>query len=132
MAPILFIGDTLKMQYTNKMIKLNNLLNEAVLDKIFHLDGILIVDDTTRNQKDILSDIRALPGITVVRNIEMEQDPTSRYFRSKLEMKIDPYPYVKQNKFNGEETIQIIADNIKKVPGVIGFKQDGVTYTSKI
>ena len=114
------------------MIKLNNLLNEAALDKIFHLDGTLIVDDTARNQKDMLSDIRALPGITVVRNIEMEQDPTSRYFRSKIEMKIDPYPYAKQNKFNGEETIQIIADNIKKVPGVIGFKQDGTTYTSEV
>jgi len=68
------------------MIKLNNLLNESTLDKIFHLDGILIVDDTARNQKDMLSDIRALPGITVVRNVEMEQDPTSRYFRSRLEM----------------------------------------------
>lgn len=114
------------------MIKLNNLLNEAALDKIFHLNGTLIVDDTTRNQKDMLSDIRALPGITVVRNIEMEQDATSRYFRSRLEMKIDPYPYVKQNKFNGEETIQIIAGNIKKVPGVIGFKQDGAITTSEI
>ena len=114
------------------MIKLNNLLNESTLDKIFHLNGTLIVDDTTRNQKDMLSDIHALPGITVVRNIEMEQDPTSRYFRSKLEMKIDPYPYVKQNKFNGEETIQTIANNIKKVPGVIGFKQEGTTYTSEV
>jgi hypothetical protein len=114
------------------MIKLNNLLNEVALDKIFHLDGVLVVDSTARNQKDMLSDIRALPGITVVRNIEMEQDPTSRYFRSKLEMKIDPYPYVKQNKFNGEETIQIIANNIKKVPGVIGFKQDGAITTSEV
>jgi len=114
------------------MIKLNNLLNESTLDKIFYLDGTLIVDDTARNQKDMLSDVRALPGITVVRNVEMEQDPTSRYFRSRLEMKIDPYPYVKQNKFNGEETIQIIANNIKKIPGVIGFKQDGAITSSEI
>ena len=58
------------------MISISKLLNEGTLDKIFHLDGILIVDDEKRNQKDILSDIRALPAITVVRNIEMEQDPT--------------------------------------------------------
>ncbi len=114
------------------MIKLNNLLNEVTLDKIFHLNGTLIVDDTTRNQKDMLSDIRALSGITVVRNIEMEQDPTSRYFRSKLEIKIDPYPYSKQNQFNGDETIQIIVDDIKKVPGVIGFKQEGTVTTSEV
>jgi hypothetical protein len=114
------------------MIRLNNLLNESTLDKIFYLNGTLIVDDKARNQKDMLSDVRALPGVTVVRNVEMEQDPTSRYFRSRLEMKIDPYPYVKQNKFNGEETIQIIANNIKKIPGVIGFKQDGAITSSEI
>jgi hypothetical protein len=112
------------------MISLSKLLNEGSLNKIFHLDGVLIVDDTTRNQKDILSDIRALPGITVVRNVEMEQDATSRYFRSKLEIKIDPYPYVKQDKFDTVDTIKVISDNIRKVPGVIGFKEQGdVTST---
>jgi hypothetical protein len=112
------------------MISLKNLLNEGTLDKIFHLDGILIVDDAARNQKDILSDIRSLPGITVVRNVEMEQDPTSRYFRSRIETKIDPYPYVKQDKFDSNTTIKLILDNIRKVPGVIGFKEQGnVTST---
>jgi hypothetical protein len=112
------------------MISLKNLLNEGTLDKIFHLDGILIVDDEKRNQKDILSDVRSLSGITVVRNVEMEQDATSRYFRSRLEIKIDPYPYVKQDKFDPTDTIQVISDNIRKIPGVIGFKEQGdVTST---
>lgn len=107
------------------MISLSKLLSEGSLNKIFHIEGTLIVDDTTRNQKDILSDIRALPGITVVRNVEMEQDATSRYFRSKLEIKVDPYPYVKQDKFDSVDTMKVIADNIRKVPGVIGFKEQG-------
>ena len=112
------------------MISLKKLLNEGTLDKIFHLNGILIVDDEKRNQKDILSDIRALPGITIVRNVEMEQDPTSKYFRSEINVKIDPYPYVRQDKFDSNTTIQTISDNIRKIPGVIGFKEQGdVTST---
>jgi len=113
------------------MISISKLLNEGNLDKIFHLDGILIVDDKKRNQKDILSDVRALPAITVVRNVEMEQDPTSRYFRSKLEIKIDPYPYVKQDKFDSKTTLKIITDGIRSIPGVIGFKEQGTPYSTE-
>jgi len=113
------------------MISISKLLNEGNLDKIFHLDGVLIVDDEKRNQKDILSDVRALPAITVVRNVEMEQDPTSRYFRSKLEIKIDPYPYVKQDKFDSETTLKVITDSIRKIPGVIGFKEQGTPYSTE-
>jgi hypothetical protein len=61
----------------------------------------------------------------------MEQDPTSRYFRSKLEIKIDPYPYVKQNKFDSETTLKIITDSIRKIPGVIGFKEQGIPYSTE-
>lgn len=112
------------------MISISKLLNEGTLDKIFHLNGILIIDDEKRNNKDILSDIRALPAITVVRNIEMEQDSTSKYFRSRLEIKIDPYPYVKQNKFNPETTLKVISDSIRKIPGVIRFKEQGTPYST--
>jgi hypothetical protein len=113
------------------MISISKLLNEGNLDKIFHLEGILIVDDEKRNQKDILSDVRALPAITVVRNVEMEQDSTSRYFRSKLEIKVDPYPYVKQNKFDSETTLKTITDGIRNIPGVIGFKEQGTPYSTQ-
>jgi hypothetical protein len=110
--------------------KLADLLNEIGFEKIYHVGGILIVDPDKRNQKDILSDIRALPGITIVRNIEMDQDATSRYFRSTLEIKVDPYPYVKQNKFDSNATIEKIINNIKSVSGVIGFKQTADTYST--
>jgi hypothetical protein len=106
------------------MIKLNNLLNESQ-DKIYHLNGVLITDGAVRNQKDILSDIRSLPAVTVVRSREMEEDTTSKYDRSRLEIKIDPYPYAKQDKFNGSATLQKISDDIKRIPGVIGFRGTG-------
>ena len=113
------------------MISISKLLNESQ-DKIYLLSGVLITDGAVRNQKDILSDIRSLPAVTVVRSIEMEEDLTSKYDRSRIEVKIDPYPYLKQNKFSGEATINKIADDIKKIPGVIGFKNSNNITTSGV
>ena len=113
------------------MISLNKLLNESE-DRIYYLNGVLITDGAIRNQKDILSDIRSLPAVTVVRSREMEEDVTSKYDRSRIEIKIDPYPYLKQNKFSGNDTVKKIAEDIKKVPGVIGFKETGDITTSNV
>lgn len=110
--------------------KITQELNELDSNKIFHFEGTIIMDDQKRNIQDILSDIRALPGITVVRNVEMPQDATSRYYRSTLEVKVDPYPYIKQNKFDGKATINTIINNIKTTPGVIGFKQTAEPYST--
>jgi len=113
------------------MISLSNLLNESQ-DKIYLLSGVLITDGAARNQKDILSDIRSLPAVTIVRSIEMEEDLTSKYDRSRIEIKIDPYPYMKQNQFNGDAILQKIAEEIKKIPGVIGFKTSSEATTTKV
>lgn len=113
------------------MISIRQLLNEADFEKIFHIAGVLTVDDNLRNQKDILSDVRSLPGITVVRNKEIEQDATSRYFRSTIECKIDPYPYIKQNKFDSVSTIDNIIQQIKSIKGVIGFKETEEQYSTE-
>lgn len=111
------------------MIKLSNLLNESE-DKIYHLNGVLITDGEVRNQKDILSDIRSLLAVTIVRSIDMEDDPTSKYDRTRIEVKIDPYPYLKQENISGEAIVKKIAEDIKKIPGVIGFRSsDEITAT---
>jgi hypothetical protein len=112
------------------MIKLKDLILELDSEKIFHIEGIIIIDNQKRNIQDILSDIRALAGITIVRNIDIEQDITSRYYKSKLEIKIDPYPYIKQNKFDSNSTLELISNNIKAVPGVIGFKKTADPYST--
>ena len=113
-----------------KMVSLKKLLNESDFEKIFHIAGILLVDDSMRNQKDILSDVRSLPGITVVRNIEMKQDATSRYFRSTIECKIDPYPFIKDGNFDSNATISNIISQIKKIKGVVGFKSTETPYST--
>jgi hypothetical protein len=112
------------------MIKLKDLITELDSEKIFHIEGTIIIDNQKRDVQDILSDVRALPGITVVRNVEIPQDATSRYFRSSLEIKVDPYPYIKQNKFDGKTTLEAVVNNIKIIPGVIGFKQTTEPYST--
>jgi hypothetical protein len=112
------------------MIKLKDLILELDSEKIFHIEGTIIIDNQKRDVQDILSDVRALPGITVVRNVEIPQDATSRYFRSSLEIKVDPYPYIKQNKFDGKATLEAVVNNIKIIPGVVGFKQTAEPYSS--
>ena len=112
------------------MISLKNILTELESEKIYHIEGIILIDDQKRNIQDILSDIRSLPAITVVRNIDMPQDSTSKYYRSKLDIKVDPFPYVKQNKWEGEKTLFKIINDIKTTPGVVGFKQTEKSYST--
>jgi len=114
------------------MIKLKDLIVELDSNKIFHIEGTIIIDNQKRDVQDILSDVRALPGITVVRNVEIPQDATSRYFRSSLEIKVDPYPYIKQNKFDGKTTLEAVVNNVKTIPGVIGFKQTAEPYSTDL
>lgn len=114
------------------MIKLKDLIVELDSNKIFHIEGTIIIDNQKRDVQDILSDVRALPGITIVRNVELPQDATSRYFRSSLEIKVDPYPYIKQNNFDSKNTLETVVNNVKTIPGVIGFKQTKEPYATDL
>jgi hypothetical protein len=114
------------------MIKLKDLIVELDSNKIFHIEGTIIIDNQKRDVQDILSDVRALPGITIVRNVEIPQDATSRYFRSSLEIKVDPYPYIKQNNFDSKDTLETVVNNVKTIPGVIGFKQTAQPYSTDL
>jgi hypothetical protein len=114
------------------MIKLKDLIVELDSNKIFHIEGTIIIDNQKRDVQDILSDVRALPGITIVRNVEIPQDATSRYFRSSLEIKVDPYPYIKQNNFDSKNTLETVVNNVKTIPGVVGFKQTAQPYSTDL
>ena len=104
--------------YTKKIIKYS--LNELDYNRVYKIEGIVITDLKDRNQQDILSDIRSLPGITTVNNKDLPFNPTPE--KSILKIKIDPYPYIKQDKFKGTDTIDHVLANIKKVRGVKSFK----------
>lgn len=88
-------------------------LEESSSDELIHLDGLLVIYDGIK-LTDILSDIRSITGVTIVRTEDVPGD--SR--KSKLFIKIDPFPMGKSSE---EETKDVIKTSIRKIPGVKEF-----------
>ena len=102
--------------------ELKNVLSEEYQDQ-YKVTGRLITNIKGRPQKEILSDIRAIAGVTVVSTRELQDynDQSFGQFTTILNIKVDGYPYIKTGGFS-RETIVKIADDIRKVPNVITFK----------
>ena len=113
----------MKLNNLQSLIKeeLKKALKEEYKDK-FKMVGTLITDLDIRPQKEIYSDIRALPGVTVISSVEpisyAEQDKNK--FKAILTVKVDGYPWITKGGF-GREKMDDIASNIRKVPGVKSF-----------
>lgn len=113
----------MKLNNLQSLIKeeLKKALKEEYKDK-FKMVGTLITDLNVRPQKEIYSDIRALPGVTVISSVEpisyAEQDKNK--FKAILTVKVDGYPWITKGGF-GREKMDDIASNIRKVPGVKSF-----------
>ena len=102
--------------------ELKNILSEEYQDK-FKVEGRLVTNIKERPQKEILSDIRAIAGVTIVSTTEIQDYSEQSFgqFATILNLKVDGYPYIKTGGFN-RETIIKIADDIRKVPNVTSFK----------
>ena len=113
----------MKIENLRTLVKeeLKKTLNEDYQDK-FKMIGTLITNIKERPQKEIYSDIRAIPGITVISSTEpleySEQDKTK--FKTTLSVKVDGYPWITKGGFNREK-LKDIAEDIRKVPGVKAF-----------
>jgi len=101
-------------------IKSKKKLKESYDSKIYTIEGFLIFSNE-RNIADILSDIRAISGITILRTIQSSKKGNREILR--VSLKIDPSPF---DTFN-QETLENILDEIKKIPGVVSGK-----YTSSL
>jgi hypothetical protein len=103
-----------------------NILNEG--DALqYKVKGILITDTTKRPQQDILSNIRALTGVTIVSSTEIEgQDyaQNNPNLRVILNLKIDGYPFSKQGGFSKDVIINKVIPAVRRVEGVKGFLVD--------
>ena len=103
-----------------------NILNEG--DALqYKVKGILITDTTKRPQQDILSNIRALTGVTIVSSTEIEgqnyaqNNPNLRVI---LNLKIDGYPFSKHGGFSKDVIINKVIPAVRRVEGVKGFLVD--------
>jgi len=103
-------------------ISLRQILQEIGFEKVYKVRGLITVDSSERAFNHILSDIRAVEGITTVKVEEIPgQDASSSSYRSILNIKIDPYPFIKSDEFShaqSEETVSHVQDEIQKIEGV--------------
>jgi hypothetical protein len=113
----------MKLENLRHIIKeeLSKVLNEEYVDK-FKVRGILTTNTTTRPQQEILSDIRALTGVTIVSTEEMDEEysQNNENLRVILNLKIDGYPFIKSGGFSREKVMDIIK-SVKRVDGVKSF-----------
>lgn len=112
------------------MEKLRKLVREEILkalsegseEKLYRIDGLLVSDNNKKTQSQLLSDIRAITGVTTIdANEYTPRLPKEGRSYNRLMVKIDPYPYLKNGEFN-IETLKQVIDNINNIVGVITFK----------
>jgi hypothetical protein len=105
-------------------------INEEYQDK-YKMVGELITNLEVRPQKEILSDIRSITGVTVASEKELlpynEQEKTR--FRAMLTIKVDGYPFIKSGGFNRDK-MEDIARQIIKVEGVVTYRVNPDTVTA--
>jgi hypothetical protein len=108
----------LKKVIKEEIIKI---LSEEYIDK-YKVKGILITNTALRPQQEILSDIRALTGVTIVSTVDLdgEYSQDNDNLRVILNLKIDGYPFIKQGGFSREKIQSIIID-VKKIEGVKSY-----------
>jgi hypothetical protein len=92
----------------------------------YNVEGLLLTNTEERPQKDILSDIRSLPGITIVTPKDYDLSGDSSAFSnpnyySVLKIKIDPHPYADEGGFKSEQLRRLL-DDIRGIKGVRNFK----------
>ena len=95
---------------------INASVKENLSPKIYQIEGRLMADTTQRSLADILSDIRAIVGITVVR-VTNNRQPSAEKLKKyvvDISIKIDPAPF---ENFS-TETIKSIEAKVKAVPAV--------------
>ena len=90
----------------------------------YNVEGLLLTNTIDRPQKDILSDIRSLPGITIVSSKDYDLSGESSAFSNPnyytiLKIKVDPHPY--PDGFKDEDLQQLFTD-IRAIKGVRNFK----------
>ena len=101
--------------------ELKKAINEDYQDK-FKMVGTLITDIKERPQTEIYSDIRAIPGITVISSTEplSYADQNLNKFKAILSVKVDGYPFITKGGFTRDKMMEIASD-IKKVQAVKAF-----------
>ena len=95
-------------------------LSEVDYNSIFRVEAYFEADSSKRSQSGILSDIRSIPGVTIVGSRPLPVNPSKE--KSILNLKVDPYPFTKMDDVSAIDSVDYIALEIRKIPGVKTFK----------
>ena len=110
--------------------ELSKTLNEEYQDK-FKMVGMLITNIKLRPQKEIFSDIRSLPGITVAsvkEPMEYSEQDTEK-FQSIMTIKVDGHPWIAKGGFDRSK-MEAIRKEILKIEGVLTYNVNPDNITS--
>jgi hypothetical protein len=122
----------MKLDNLRALVKetLNHRLTEEYQDK-FKMIGMLITNIDLRPQKEIYSDIRSIPGITVISSkepLEFNQQDQSR-FQALMTVKVDGHPWIAKGGFDRSKMLEIRKE-ILKVEGVLSFNVNSDNITT--
>jgi hypothetical protein len=93
--------------------------------------GMLITNIDLRPQKEIYSDIRSIPGITVISSkepLEFNQQDQSK-FQALMTVKVDGHPWIAKGGFDRSK-MQEIRKEILKVQGVLSYNVNSDNITA--
>jgi hypothetical protein len=122
----------MKLNNLRTLVKeeLSKVLNEEYQDK-FKMVGMLITNIKQRPQKEIFSDIRSIPGITVAsvkEPMEYSEQDTEK-FQSIMTVKVDGHPWITKGGFDRSK-MDAIRKEILKVEGVLTYNVNSDNITS--
>jgi hypothetical protein len=122
----------MKLNNLRTLVKeeLSKVLNEEYQDK-FKMVGMLITNIKQRPQKEIFSDIRSIPGITVAsvkEPMEYSEQNTEK-FQSIMTVKVDGHPWITKGGFDRSK-MDAIRKEILKVEGVLTYNVNPDNITS--
>lgn len=104
------------------MVVKKETLHEDSASKLYKIEGLLVTNNDIKWQKELLSDIRSITGVTTIDAREyIPRISKENYSYERVTVKIDPYPYLKFGKFD-LDTIKQVIQNINNIKGVVKFK----------
>jgi len=100
-------------------------INENSAEKLYKIQGLLVTNNKLKTQAEALSDIRSITGVTIVSNREYTPNtPKKGYQYGIATVKIDPYPYLKNDGKFDIETVNQVIQQIKNIKGVVVYKAE--------
>ena len=124
-----------------KLSELKNIIREELLSAlkekkgdstIYHINGTLVFTKKDRNLEEILSDIRAITGVTIVKTGGEKKLPLAdNTYETYIKLKVDPNPFIPLGGFK-EDKIKELMDEIRKISGVKVFRIKGEPELKKL